>query len=339
MSEHSAHYCLQSYRRYLTQYGTTARERSLNQAAVDFERFIQENLNYMGDCTRNGVPQRFMISRSDALYKANITAFPGEELYPGDMIEAFGEHWICYQTRVANALQISGIIWLCNHLFRWQNHSAEIIERWGVLDPGVYSTNKTGGYEVNTTDVQYKIYLPLDEDTKLLYVDKRIATNSKYDANGKEILEVYKLTRVDMTSQAYGKGAHLLLLNIRSDDYIAETDDLTERICDYVPPDAGNGATEDASTAQNEGLLRRSIKISGRTTVRTGGTRLYTTDLTGAPKWSIVPDTVGITLTVEGDAARLTVDAMDELIGTIVTIRAEDPAGEAQAAALDVEVV
>lgn len=339
MNEHSTHYCLQSYRRYLAQHGTTARERSLNQTAADFERLIQDNPNYVGDCTRNGVPQRFMIARSDALYKANITAFPGEELYPGDVIEAFGEHWVCYQTRVANALQISGIIWLCNHLFRWQNHSSEIIERWGVLDPGVYSTNKTGGYEVNTTDVQYKIYLPLDEDTKWLYVDKRIATGSKYDANGKEILEVYKLTRVDMTSQAYGKGAHLLLLNIRSDDYIAETDDLTERICDYVSPDTSNGVQEDATAAQHAGPSRRSIQISGRTTIRSGGTRLYTTDLMTTPKWSITPNADGIALSLEGNAARLTVDAVDELIGTSVTIRAEDPTGEAQAADLIVEVV
>ena len=75
---------------------------------------------YQEDCTRNGTPQRFLITRTDSLIRCEITAFPGEELYPGDIIECFGEHWICYQTRVSSDIQVTGTIWLCNHLFRWQ---------------------------------------------------------------------------------------------------------------------------------------------------------------------------------------------------------------------------
>lgn len=332
---HEGHkqFCYQSYLNYLGAYGKTSRERSLNRTAEDFARLVVDNPNYMEDCKRNGNPQRFMISRSDVLYRANITAFPGEELHPGDTIEAFGEHWICYQTRVANSLQVSGIIWLCNHLFRWQNNSPEIIERWGVLDSGVYSTTKTAGYEVNTPDVQYKIYLPLDDDTKKLYVDKRIATNIRYDANGKEILEVYKLTRVDPTSQAYGKGAHLMLLNARSDDYVAEHDNLEERICGYIPPEPS------VAPPIADELIDSSI--SGRSSVRVGASRLYTTNIpsNANPVWEFSPMLSGVSLNIEDGGVRLSVDDIDALVGEIITLRVFDSYGGYNAAEFAVEVI
>lgn len=325
------HNNFQSYRNYLGLYGKTMRDRSVNRTASDFERLVVDNPSYQEDCLRNGSPQRFMITRSEVFYKAEITAFPGEELYPGDMIECFGEHWICYQTRVCSSIQVTGIIWLCNQLFRWQNNSPDIIERWGVLDSGVYSTTKTAGYEVNTPDVQYKIYLPLDSDTEKLYVDKRIATNIRYDANGKRILEVYKLTRVDPTSQAYGKGAHLMLLNARSDDFVAEHDNIDERICGYIPPQSSSGVSSGAT-----GLLPSAI--TGRATVRLGGSRLYTTNIT-EPMWEYSPHIDGVLLNADDGGMRLSVDGSDSLIGEMITIQVSDSAGLYASAEIQVEVV
>lgn len=331
--EHSPYCCYQNYLNYIGKNGKTSRERSLNQTAEDFERLVVDNPNYQENCLRNGNPQRFMIARSDVLYRANITAFPGEELYPGDIIECFGEHWICYQTRVASSLQVTGIIWLCNHLFRWQNNSSEIIERWGVLDSGVFSTTKTAGYEINTPDVQYKIYLPLDSDTIKLYVDKRIATNIRYDANGKEILEVYKLTRVDPTSQAYGKGAHLMFLNARSDDYIAEHDNISERICDYIAPESDGIVKPPAELLHGE--------ITGRDNIRIGGSRTYISNIPSdaIPIWDYTPKLDGISISSEGDGIRLLVKNIDRLIGEVITLRVTDSFGKYTAADFDVEVI
>ena len=323
----------QSYLQYIGTYGETERDRSINRSIDDFERLVVDNPNYQEHCTRNGEPQRFMISRSDVLYRANITAFPGEELYPGDIIECFGEHWIVYQTRVASVYQTTGIIWLCNHLFRWQNNTPDIIERWGVLDSGVYSTTKTAGYEVNTPDVQYKIYLPLDDDTKKLFVDKRIATNIRYDANGKEILEVYKLTRVDPTSQAYGKGAHLMLLNARSDDYIAEHDNIDVRICGYIPPVA------EEETIHHAELLP--AEIAGRNSVRVGASRTYTTTVPAEayPQWSYYPVLDGVVLDDTENGVRLIVDDKSSLVGEVITLRVVDSTGLYLPAEFTVEVI
>lgn len=325
----------EAYKSHLSTNGTNSRDRTIRQAYEDFTRAVVDHPGYQEDSLRNGEPQRFFIQRDTTMYRADITAFPGEELYPGDMIECFGEHWICYQTRVASPIQVSGTLWLCNHLFRWQNGTPDVIERWGVLDSGVFSTTMTSGYEVNTPDVQYKIYLPLDDDTRKLFVDKRIATNVRYDANFKEILEVYRLTRVDLTSQAYGKGAHLMLLNARSDDYIAETDSLAERICDYIDPHESVGPL----TPPDSDPALLDSTISGRTTVRIGGSRVYSTNIPTDAVWTYEPIVDGITLSAEGNAVRLAVDSLDELVGTVVTLSVCDAAGAYNPAHFDVEVI
>lgn len=330
-----ANYDFSLYKQYLTIWGETERDRSINKTIDDFERLVVDNPSYQPDCTRNGEPQRFLITRSETLYRCEIVAFPGEELYPGDVIECFGENWICYQTSIGNPIQITGTIWLCNHLFRWQNNTSDIIERWGVLDSGVYSTTKTSGYEVNTPDVQYKIYLPLDEDTKKLYVDKRIATNIRYDANMKKILEVYKLTRVDPTSQAYGKGAHLLLLNARSDDYIAGIDNINERICNYIKEDTFIDPPDDGDLTQST--------IVGRSTIIIGTSRKYTSsmDAGAKPVWSISPDDQNIILTVNDDdnSAMISVSDNEEIIGTQITLYVHDENNLYQDAEMKVEVI
>ena len=324
-----------AYRAHLGIDGDNVRDRIIRQTSEDFARSVVDNPNYQSDCLRNGQPQRFLIQRDTTAYRADIVAFPGEELYPGDIIECFGEHWICYQIRVASAIQVSGTLWLCNHLFRWQNGTSDIIERWGVLDSGVFSTTTAGGYEVSTPDVQYKIYLPIDDDTRKLFVDKRIATNVRYDSNFKEILEVYKLTRVDLTSQAYGRGAHLMLLNARSDDYVAETDNLAERICDYIAPNAVVGPLTPPES--NPALM--DATISGRTSARVGGNRLYSTNIDGDTIWSFAPELEGISLAAEGTGARLSVESRDDLIGVVVTLTVSDAAGAYNPAHYDVEVI
>ena len=330
-SDSNEEQCL--YRDYLTRYGISSRDRAISRTKQDFERFVVDDPAYQENCLRNGMPQRFLITRSDVLYRCEITAFPGEELYPGDVIECFDEHWICYQTRVSSDIQVSGTIWLCNHLFHWQNGTSEIITKWGVLDSGVYSTTKTGGYEINTPDVQYKIYLPLDKDTERFFVDKRLATNVRYDANGKQILEVYKVTRVDPTSQAYGKGAHLMLLHCRSDDFIAERDNVEHMICDYIP--------EEAVVSPPQESDQKAVMIVGRTTIRVGSSRAYTIEPSGlfAPVWTITPPIDGISLIHVDDNVRVTVEDKENLVGQTFALQALDPDGIYAPCAIVVEVV
>ena len=250
------------YETKLNAYGETTRERQLEQAREDFYREAVKNPAYH-KALRNGVEEDFLIQRTDKTERFKITAFPGNDLNIGDYIEVWGEVFLVYQTRVQNTLNKTGILWLCNHLFRWQNFTPEIIERWGILDSGVYSTTIRGEDDVKYKNKQFKMILPLDDDTKKLYIDKRIAVDTMYDRNGTQILNVYQITGYDSTGENFGAGSHILYLNLRSDEYDDEADSLEEVICNYIPP-------EEDEPIGDEDLV---CSISGSSVVRIGASR------------------------------------------------------------------
>ena len=248
---------------YVSLSGVTARDRSIAKAKRDFEQKVVDSPGSCINATRNDRPQRFLVTQSDVFYKCTVTAYPGEDLFPGDILSFCDEHWIVQQTKLINAIQIVGTAWLCNHKFRFQAFSSEIHERWGVLDSGVYSTTRTSDSTVAALDMQYKIYLPGDEATQMIHEDQRIATDRWVDKNGDKILLTYAVTGRDLVSKSYGNGAHLLVLNARSSSYNAEKDDYEKMICDYI---ADEFQPEDH---------RASLKIVGRDYIRIGSSRPY----------------------------------------------------------------
>jgi len=298
----------------------TANEARIREAKESLRRELVTSVHYMS-CKRNGVEQGFVVTPSEAYHKYEIEALPDEQLFVGDEIECMNEHWIVVKTRVASPFQTIGLMWLCNFKFRWQNHTPEIIERWGVLDSGVYSTTRDGNGDLVTPDKQFKIYFPKDPDTAKLYIDKRLAVEVIYDANGNEILNVYRITGYDSVSTSYGQGGHLLVLNARSEDYVPGKDNIKELICDYIAPDdvppVGGG------------------EITGMRTIRVGGARTYTADF-NVVSWSVSHTMWGVAINGDNHTARLSVDLNDDLVGEIVTIVAT---GDDIESTLDVEVI
>lgn len=303
--------------------GKTRKDATINNAKAQLERELQSSVNYVSDSTRNGVVQRFVVTPTNTRYKYNIEAFPDEQLYAGDVIECFGETWIVIETSVANPIQITGTMWLCNHKFRFQNHSSKIIERWGVLDSGVFSTTKKGNEELQYKDVQYKIFLPLDEDTSKMYIDKRLATSTiTYNEFGDPILDVYSITRVDPISRNYGKGSHLLVLNVRNAaNYNKETDNLEEYICDYIAPTGDESENTSGSEVETTIPEMKKYKIEGRAKIPIGGTRIYKaiTDDDTVCEWNIQSD-IEIESEINGNELKITVPDNDDLVGKTIII-------------------
>lgn len=294
---------------------------SLNDADIAATQLsLREELmsspHYDKDAKRNGVPQGFVITASDSYQKYKIEALPGEDLFPGDMIETFGETWIVVKTRVASPFQTIGLMWLCNCEFRWQNGTKDIICQKGVLDSGVYSTTKDGDATIMTADKQFKIYLPLNLQTERIYIDKRFATNRMYNNLGEMILAVQEITGYDPVSNSYGAGSHLLVLNSRSADYIKGVDNLELMICDYIGEDAPQPEPSDVGT------------IDGKTTIRLGTQRTYTADFEVAT-WDVAPHLPGVSFSVDGNEMTLHTDTTDELIGEVLCVSASNAAGVA----------
>lgn len=297
------------YTRYTEMYGETDKERALNIAIEDFERDAVLSIAYRDDVLRNEKKQRFLVDRTDVPYKIKLVAFPGEDLFVGDEITIGNEHLIVQQTRSLNELQTTGVAWLCNYKFKFQNWSSDVIERWGVLDSGVYSTTLRGEYEVQELAKQFKIYLPYDEDTKKIFVDKRLAVGTRYDHLGKEMLEVYKVTGLNMEARSYGDGGHLLILEVRSDPYSPSMDSLEKMICDYIPPKED----EDFPAV-----------ISGRNNIALNSRRKYTIDYSSYVAWEIKDPFDGVFLTSEGSVAFISVSDTVSAVGRTITLVAKD---------------
>lgn len=191
---------------------------------------------------RNGEPQKFIVTASKQKNKCDIVAFPDEPLYAGDYIDCYGEKWIVTEVSPVNTLQLSGVMLQCNFLLRFQNGTSDIIERWAVLDSGVYSTTIAGEKPVFYPNAQYKVWLPLDEDTRLLHVDKRFAVEKITDQKGDAILSVYRFTTHDGISESNGSGAHLLVMKAKSDEYKPGADNIDLMVCNYI---SGIGGTQD----------------------------------------------------------------------------------------------
>ena len=306
------------YETKLNAYGETTRERQLEQAREDFYRESVKNPAYHR-ALRNGVEQDFLIQRTDKTERFKITAFPGEDLNIGDYIEVWGETFLVYQTRVQTTLNKTGILWLCNHKFRWQSFTPEIIERWGILDSGVYSTTIRGEDDVKYKNKQFKMIVPLDEETAKLYVDKRIAVDKMYDKRGNKILNVYQITGYDATGENFGEGSHILYLNLRSDEYNDDADNYDEVLCDYI--------AQDSEGEPDEGEL--SCLIKGSSAIRIGTSRKYTpvfydsdgnevSDIT--PIWSNEGLSDGITLSEQNGKLVIAIPDDVRLIGSSITI-------------------
>ena len=69
---------------------------------------FENSINYIADATRNGELQPMIITGTEVKYKYSVSAMPGDELYPGDIIEANGEHYIVVQTRSESPTYILG---------------------------------------------------------------------------------------------------------------------------------------------------------------------------------------------------------------------------------------
>lgn len=213
------------------------------EAKAQLDAEMPTSIQYQSTTMRNGTTQSFIVTRGERNDECFIIAMPDEVVNVGDIIDCYGQKWIVIEVSPVNTLQYRGKMKLCNHLFRFQNFTSTIYERWGVLDPGVYSTTTTAKELMEIPNRQYKVYLPYDDNTKLLYVDKRFATSIMYNAAGEQVLTVYRFTAFDDVCESWGSGK-LLVMYAKSDAYNAATDNIETLICDYI---AANSSQEGGS--------------------------------------------------------------------------------------------
>lgn len=311
-------------------------EAKIIEAQLRLDNDLKASINYKPDALCNGVRQGIiLLPNTKAEYKSTIIAFPNDKLNVGDVLYVDGLYWIIVTTNVTNPIQTIGTGWLCNHLFRFQNYSSKILEYWGVVDDGSYALPQSGDEQIRYPNNRVNFYLPYNDDTKYLYIDKRIATDIVYDKNGNEILEVYVIEGKKQSLSTYGSGGHLLVLEAVSGQYNNEKDNLKEGICDYI-------CKTESSTNKDKPITLLTCKINGRNTIRAGGTGTYSVSFGSehiTPVWSLKNENPNVALTIDHLTATLKVADVDEVVGEIITLCCRDSLNKYNTSEFEIEVI
>lgn len=299
------------------------REVVINESVNAFVSGMVDDPAYQEDAIVDGEKTPIIASRKSTTACA-IKAPPSTDLHIGDMVECFNEDWIVVELYIDKVGIINGEMWLCNNILRFQNRSTAVISRHCVVDDGTYS-KKSSDPDAFVMSNTYKIYITIDEATKKLFVDKRLAFGQIYSADGEEILEVYKIIGMDVKSRNFGEGSHLMVLTVQRDVYDAQVDSLSENICDIF---VDNG---DSTNPKTTG----SCVIVGRDTARLGSSRKYTAAFTDAngevvttvnPVWTVTaPD--GVTHDASNTECAIAIPLDEKYVGEIITITVSDAEG------------
>lgn len=326
------------YRGYIGARGCTKRSRAEHDAKADLIAHAKDNPDYHGDTMRNGIMQPFILTRGGEQHTYNMICMPGDDLYAGDMIDAFGEKWIVMEARADATTHKTGVMQQCNQLFRFQNFTPEIIERWGYIDQSGYSSSVTGTNQMQKAEEQFAIYMPYDDDTAKLFVDKRLASHIGYDQFGHRILVTFKVTSCAPNTASFNTGDHLLSLKAIRDVYSETDDDLEQMICDYIAP---------SQQGEDQPGTLLPCSIIGAPKIMIGRTKTFQAafyDSVGADisdsvsaKWNL-PVMDGVTFYANGNTLKITVESKDALIGEEFSIALCDADGLYEPCSVMVEV-
>lgn len=280
----------------------------LSEAQQRFADKFGSSFNYEYDITRNDVAQEFIIA-PDLKDKSKCTIFPlpGEELNMGDIIYWHKLHWLVTDIDFADSVTQGGVIERCNRTIRWQNpETREIQERWCIAEKP-YTSNIDKGKEVNTSNREFKIQIPFDEETALVDVDKRFLLEKIGDSP-----KAYKCTCVDTVTNKYQdiKGG-FLIWNLTQSEYNHEVDNADLMIADYVDPEAPvHGELE--------------ITYSGNPEIRAGGSA-KTFRAENGTVWDVitVPEVRPyLSITQDGGNLKIKAARQSGIIGASVKLKA-----------------
>lgn len=297
-----------------------------SQFAYDFD----SSINVVHNALRNDVPQDFIIVPTEE--GCDLWARPGETFDIGDIIFYNTLHWLVTDINFHDDMTRSGKMVRCNRQIRWQNqYTGEIIERWCLVTKP-YTSNIAEGMAISTSNREFKIQIPYDEETLLVDLDRRFLLET---INNKP--KAYNVTSVDAQTNHYQDIAGgFLIWNLSQGEYNPHTDNAELMLADYFDP-----KVEPTPEAP---LLP--CRINGRNTIREDVYRRYNVvfydaagEITSEPtvQWSVDCDDVDTE--IDGGELVIYVTAGQLPIGSKFTIRAEDVDGVYAPAELEVEVI
>ena len=184
-------------------------------------------------------PSYMIIHSTQRLNEKTFNMLPEYKIKVGDTVVFNNTKWLVVEWDVDNDISDKGRMMHCNKTIRWQNPiTKEIISRLCVVEKPYYS-NLSEGKVVTVSTREYKISVPIDDETIKVDIDKRFLFE-KIDGNPK----AYKLTSTDISSEYYEDlDGGYAIWNISQDEYNEYTDNAELMIADYINPDETLGST------------------------------------------------------------------------------------------------
>lgn len=334
------------YKYWLAHSKAVAADREKAAVREEVETSLKDSAAYQSGAKRNGEQQPIVAART-SMNICRLTVMPGDEMFVGDLIEAFNEKWLCMELYEDEYGVKYGEMWMCNHEFVFQDHDGKIIQKAGIFDDGSYS--KSSDKAIPIVDGTYRCYMSLDDESRSLYVDKRIAIDVILDRHGKEILDVGKIKWIDQKTKNYGTGSHMLFFTLVDDVYNEEKDRIDLLLCDYINTEQQDDEPEPPEGGEPTIIPTNYLVISGRDSIRIGTSRTYKASAVDAEGnsqtvdgttllWTLIGDEK-ISIEVNGTECRLQIPLSDELIGKNVQLKCEDTAGLYQTTNKEVAVI
>lgn len=285
---------------------------------------LRTSSNYIPNAKINNDSAELVVTGTDEPNTVKVIAFPDVKLVQGDYISFNGKTAIIIGIMAYQPFQVYATAMLCNFTFRWQDLNGNIIEKIGVYNSSYNSTNasfsgKVEGEKYPIISGEMRAYLPYDDETKYLFIDKRLYVGKTYDQNHKEILKVNKIIGSDFSACNYNEG-HLAVFNLTVDTYNEKTDNKDLLICDYISPVENN---DDKESNNIKGA------ISGRKTIPLGSTRNYTIKYTNdkneqvediETNWSVESEITDLTFKQNGNSISITIPDNEDYLGKEITI-------------------
>lgn len=312
----------------------SSRQEAISDSLDAFVDGVTSDPAYQAEATVNGVITPMTVDRKSPI-KSNVIVLPGGNFVIGDMVRCFDQDWIVTEAYVDKLGLIHGAIWLCNEELKFQNHTDQIYTYNCVIDDGSYS-RRSGDPDIDVLSNTYKVYITLDDVTRQWFVDKRLAICEIFSQDGERILEVYKVTGIDIKSHNFGEGSHLSVVTVQRDVYDPGHDNLEELICDYIHP-----VEEPQPSAEGR------CEIDGKDFVRIGSTRTLTAmfyDDSGNPiddvvaNWEVeVPD--GVMYTIVDNRCAIVAPFDSSLVGSVAVVHLSDDGARFGSVTKRVEVI
>lgn len=223
-------------------YGDTRRDRIIYETQTSVNKRAPRSPAYK-TVLIDGVEQNVVITSTANLYEKKINAMPNEHIYAGSIVEWNGRHFIINYTDCEDEIYQRGLMQQCNIYLKWQNEQGEIIGRYGFSeDISQYAAGVVNNKIFDSLELNFKINLPMDEETVLLRRGRRFLLDVVTDEPNAYILTNRNVNSMNFLPSTHEDGEVFdgrdkILQITLSQTQLSKADNLELMVADYYKLD------------------------------------------------------------------------------------------------------